>query len=203
MDYFLNSSFKQQLSKEKTMKAFRIAGMMMLAVISCLSFTACSDDEDGSNASSPYATEILGMWECIEGGYRMDLKDRVKFFSGEFDEAQWNKGGTLKGKKCIHMSYGHNSYEENYGVDPNPTESDWDSHIIKVQGSYNFDDLYILSGNKLSIFECDYDRYLGTISIEGNIMTFTYMYQNWRCIDNTHQVLEEESGPYTVKFKKI
>ena len=87
------------------MKAFRIAGMMMLAVISCLSFTACSDDEDGSNASSPYATEILGMWECIEGGYRMDLKDRVKFFTGEFDEAQWNKGGTLKGKKCIHMSY--------------------------------------------------------------------------------------------------
>jgi len=190
------------------MKAFRIAGMMMLAVISCLSFTACSGDEDGSNASSPYATEILGMWECIEGGYRMDLKDRVKFFTGEFDEAQWNKGGTLKGKKCIHMSYEHNSYSENYGGDPmnpNPTESDWDDGIVDPfgDGNYSFDELYTLSGNKLSIFECDYDRYLGTISIEGNIMTFTYMYQNWRCIDNTHQVLEEESGPYTVKFKKI
>ena len=87
------------------MKVFRIAGMMILAVISCLSFTACSEDEDGNNVSSPYATEILGMWECIESGYRMDLGDRIKFFSGEFDEAQWNKGGTLKGKKCIHLYY--------------------------------------------------------------------------------------------------
>lgn len=103
------------------------------------------------------------------------------------------------------MSYGHNSYEENYGTDPNPTESDWDDGIVDPfgDGNYSFDELYTLGGNKLSIFECDYDRYLGTISIEGNIMTFTYMYQNWRYIDNTHQVLEEESGPYTVKFKKI
>ena len=78
------------------MKTLRYFGLALLAIVLCINLSACSDD--GETSSTP---NILGTWECIEGAYYMETGKIIKFFNGDFDESKYNKGGTLKGKKCF------------------------------------------------------------------------------------------------------
>ena len=172
------------------MKTLRYFGLALLAIVLCINLSACSDD--GETSSTP---NILGTWECIEGAYYMETGKIIKFLNGDFDESKYNKGGTLKGKKCFFSNINNNDTN-------NLTESQWNKEIIKDGDTFEFPELYTLKGNTLTLMECDYDRWIGTISIENDIMTYTYKYQNWRVIDSDKQIMEEEKGPFTVKFQK-
>lgn len=183
----------------KMKKTFRKIGMALLAMVACVNFAACSDDDE--NVSSSYANEILGLWECIEGAENMSTGNLIKFFEGEFDEASYNEGGTLKGKKCL-IGWG-GDFEVDGEVINDPTELDWNKTIYQYgENNTEFGELYTLDGNTLTVMESDYDRWIGTISIENGIMTYTYKYQNWRVLDSAHQEMTDEEGPYTVKFQK-
>ena len=47
--------------------------------------------------------------------------------------------------------------------------------------------------------ESDLDRWVGTIIIEGDVMTFSYTYQNWNADRKT---MTEKFGPFTATFQK-
>lgn len=178
------------------MKTFRLIGMALLAVVVSVNFCACSDDEEEN--VSPYSEDILGLWECIEGSERLPVGTALKFFEGEFDESPYNEGGTLKGKKCM---IGWGGRFEYAGGATDPTETQWDESA-RSYDYYEFPPLYTLSNNSLKIFECDYDRWIGTIAIEGDIMTYTYKYQDWIYLATDNQELVEETGPFVSIFQK-
>lgn len=179
------------------MKALRLIGMALLAVVVSVNFCACSDDEE-ENISS-YSEDILGLWECIEGSEGLPTGTVLKFFEGEFDESRYNEGGTLKGKKCM-IGWG-GSFELGEESVTDPTEAQWDE-FVRYYGDGEFFELYTLSNNSLSIFECDYDRWIGTITMEGDIMTFTFMYQDWIWYATDRQEFVKETGPYVSVFQK-
>lgn len=59
---------------------------------------------------------------------------------------------------------------------------------------------WILKGNELTVMECDLDRWIGIITVNGNEMTFTYKYQNWHYDSGT--MTEESKETYVSTFKK-
>ena len=82
----------------------------------------------------------------------------------------------------------------------NPTEYDWNHNVYIEDGDYSFGDwVYILDGTSLTVLQCDLDRYVGTISLDGEIMTYTYKYQNW---GTGTQLMGSEYGPFVAKFQK-
>lgn len=161
------------------MKKFKFLAFALFAVLTCVSFASCSDD-DKDEPSSGYANEILGTWQCVEtsnSGFRKG--SHLVFFDG--------KGKTddnlLSGKKCFIL----------YDPDDDPKnfpESNWEEG----------DDLYTLNGNNLTLFESDLDRFIGTITIKDGEMTFTYKYQDWK-YDLGQMVSESEER--TSKFRKM
>ena len=51
------------------MKTFRLIGMALIAILMCVSFVSCSnDDEDGLDISGPYSTKIIGTWKLTHLG---------------------------------------------------------------------------------------------------------------------------------------
>lgn len=144
----------------------------------CVNFTACDDDDD---EYASYATEILGLWECIETSHPMDgffdEGDGVKFFDGWYTDPEWD---FVSGKKCFLAN------SPDYLTDR--TEDQW-------SGGYR----YTINSNTLVVMESDADRYVGTIVIDGDILTYTCMYQDWVFDD---RYMDEETGPYTVKFQR-
>lgn len=169
------------------MKKIKFLAFVLFAVLACVSFSSCSDD-DKDEPSSGFSSEILGTWQCVESdylGYSGD-DDEIGFKKGEhlifFNGNGKTDDNLLSGKKCFIL----------YGSE-NPkgyTESSWEEG----------DDLYTLNQNKLTVFESDLDRFVGTVTIKDGEMTFTYKYQNW---NYDLGQMTGESKQYTSKFRKI
>ncbi|MCM1290420.1 MAG: lipocalin family protein [Bacteroides sp.] len=72
--------------------------------------------------------------------------------------------------------------------------------VVTWNGDGDEDYKWNLKGNTLSIMEEDEqdDHYVGSISINGNEMTYTYKYRNWRGSSQSW----EESETFVSKFKK-
>ena len=191
------------------MKTLRLIGTAVAAVVLSVGLVGCSDDDD--DQVSPMANDILGLWECVESDsediYAFEPGDMLKFFEGEFDESQYIEGGQLKGRKCLYGRNGDFNVDGDYDAN-GPTETQWNQEVAKYQGNgdeyyLSFPEIYTLDGSSLSVIACDYDRRVGTITIDGDVMTFTYMYQDWRVISNPGgAIMEEEIGPFTSKFQK-
>lgn len=159
--------------------------MALLAVVLCVNFAACSDDENSGYDSK---LNIIGIWECIESendeAY-IDVGDYIKFLdSKEFDDPE----SDLKGKKCV--------FSGDLDELTNFTEKDWDADRHYTMSTC----IYTLIGNRLCIYESDLDRWVGTISIEGDIMIFNYEYENWNADSVT---LTDKRGPYVAEFRRV
>ena len=177
-----------------------------------MNLSACSDKEEDP-APSP---DILGLWECIEVVVPLESEyhrwfeegSAIKFFSGTFTNRYYGiyaASGSITGQKCLIDTEGDGfqDYSEEYL--PNPTEEFWNAGVSQnPYGDSDFEwdrnNLYILEGNTLSIIESDLDRCVGTISITDDIMTYTYVYQNYTL--QTGMQIEEDEGPGCVKFQR-
>ena len=179
-----------------------------------MSLNACSNDDEEEELTTQ-SPDILGLWTCTKvttpEARWFKEGSAIKFFPGTFSytfRGEYEQSGTINGKKCLIDSEGigflvgrNNTY---YVSDP--TEFQWNELLHKLMPGYNNEDdnysfppIYTLVGNTLSIIECDLDRCVGTISITDDVMTFTYMYQNWTL--QTGKPIGEE-GPYYVEFQR-
>lgn len=77
------------------MKTFRMVGMALIAILMCVSFSSCSnDDEDEFKLSGPYATKIIGTWEITHFG---DGKVWIPW-TKKTTSATFNSNGTYSGQ---------------------------------------------------------------------------------------------------------
>ena len=171
------------------MKTLRFIGMALLAVVLSVSFSSCSDDDD--DGSSYSVNDVTGVWQCVsqtgdENEYKFIDGDHIKFFSDDYVDVE------VPGKHCYinwidgWARLGSQKYtlEELKNL-PNPGKDN--------------DTAYTVNGNVLTIMESDLDRWVGTIIIEGDVMTFSYTYQNWNADRKT---MTEKFGPFTATFQK-
>lgn len=190
------------------MKKLYFKLLAMMAVVMSMSFIACSDDNDDNPSKQEEETtttiDILGLWKCTDGGNvdkdaysdfagrsPISTGDPIKFFSGDFSH------GGISGKKVLIGLNG--AFFEDPSI-TDPTEEQWNEEVDVISGDeWEFDEVYTLDGNNLTIIEDDLDRYVGTVSVEGSVMTFTYKYQIWSY--DTGLMLGE-IGPYTAKFQR-
>lgn len=158
------------------MKKFKFFAFALLAVLTSAIFASCSDDDKDVSSN-----DIVGTWECVSG------KPHGAHETDE--ESDFTKGTLLKflkGGKCF-IGYGGDFYVSE-GDATDPTEDQWDP-----EGN----ETYTLKGNILTIIESDLDRYVGTIEVKDNVMTYNYTYQDYRS-----GKMASESGPYVSTFKK-
>ena len=169
----------------------------LLVTLSSSILSSCSNNDE------PSSSNVIGKWICVEStndyetyAFQPDQgRNGIVFFNGEFKSSD----NLISGKKCFILNDGK-AYIEDEGYKSNPTELDWNKNVYTYSdGEQEFDKIYILKGNSLTIVECDLDRLVGTISIDGNIMTYTYKYQNW---NYDSQLMTSESETFISKFQK-
>lgn len=181
------------------MKKFKFMTLAVCVVLTCVTLSSCSSDDDEPSS------DVIGKWICIESSYdsrdydyyitAFEVEDGIIFFNGNFE----SDDKLIKGKKCFILDNG-TAYIEDEGNKSNPTELDWNKNVIDYgPGDQEYSEIYRLNGSSLSIFECDLDRLVGSISIDGDIMTYTYKFQNW---NSSSQLLTYESETFVSKFQK-
>lgn len=181
------------------MKTFKFMTLAICTVLMSATISSCSSDD------GPSSSDVIGKWICIESSYdsnnyydyinAFEIGDGIIFFNGNFE----SDDKLIKGKKCFILNNG-TAYIEDEGEKSNPTEADWNKNVIVYgPGDQEYSEIYTLNGSSLSIFECDLDRLVGSISIDGDIMTYTYKYQNWN--SSSHE-MKSESETFVSKFQK-
>lgn len=85
------------------------------------------------------------------------------------------------------------------------TVESWDeSCYIDNDGDLVFrGEIWTLKGNVLTIIEADLDRFVGTVEINGDELTYNYKYEAWRTTSYGEGVFLYEVGPYTTTFKRL
>ena len=175
------------------MKKIKSYALTLFTAFLFTGIASCSSNEEENPTYN-----IYGTWECIEtadNSYDYSIRpDRLfKFLNTEdyyADGMNWGQKcfiGTAEEGFRIDITTEDNRYYSYYTFDP--TEKEWDD------GGYT----YHLDGNKLTIIEYDLDRWTGTITVEGDIMTFNYTYQNW--IYGPNEIVSE-SKPYVSKLQR-
>lgn len=196
--YYQPKCFNGEMkSKEKEMNKLKFLVGALITVLASVNCISCSDDDQNGSAT----TDLSGIWRCVEtnyveddSGYSSSEKGFLKgtsliFFNGEFKSAD----GMISGKKCFIVDAQESDNLTNY------TELAWNRDVDVTHSTQEFPEVYNLSGNNLTIMECDLDRFVGTISINGNEMTYTYKYQNWQYSTG---LITSESKVYTSRFRK-
>lgn len=160
-------------------KLLRLQSLVAVAmcVVMAIAFTSCGDDDDEEPT-----TDIVGTWICTQTTNDENGED-MGFAIGD--------GFKLFASGKAFILYDGYAYVEGVGDVADPSESQWD----KEEG-----DTWKLSGNQLTVMESDLDRYIGTIAVNGNELTFTYKYQNWNYDSGT--MTEESKETYVSKFQK-
>ena len=130
--------------------------VLMVLFMGSVVFSSCGGDDDDDNSQS--SQTIQSMWKCVSTthteidnpenhGLGFDVGARIKLIEDGICFIDYNgKGFELPGG-------GHKE---------NPTKQDW---------NLEDGDKWFLKGNILSIMESDLDRWVGTVSINGNEMT--------------------------------
>lgn len=186
----------------------------------CLGLCACSNDDDTPFTPSSGNADIYGIWECIEGEPPLSDNSRIsegtlfKFLnSEEYYSSFFNRN---LGKKCFvdkRSGYWYrlflfsNQTDEEYSFTdytPDPTEAEWHTYYFYDNDGLLYDEepdpTYFFTGDSLSILDPGSDRWAGTVTIAGDIMTFNYKYQDW---DSKSNVMISESRPYVAKLKRV
>lgn len=166
------------------MEKFKILVYALFGVFMCLGFTACSDDKDEPEVN------IIGTWVSVETSSSADA-----YGWGGFDEG--TKIKFLKDGKCFIGWDG--IFETEQGVVADPTENQWGWH--DESGRLEDGETYVLKGENLTIMEDDLDRWIGTITVNGDEMVFSHIYQNWNY--DLGAMVEEDPGKYVTKFRRL
>ena len=158
--------------------------VLMMALMGTVVFSSCGDDDDNVQLSE----SIQGIWKCVSTTPYEEIDNPFKNVDG------FNIGARIKHMEdsiCFIDYRGKGFDLPNGGSKDNPTKKDWNSEN---------GDKWFLKGNNLTIMQSDLDRWIGTVSVNGNEMTFIYKYQNWN-YDNQTMTWEGEET-YTSKFIK-
>ena len=166
------------------MKTLKFIGMALLAIIMSVNLVACSSDDNNDSEEQQTSINLLGTWKCTstipyeehsatQGGNELYEGSKIKF---------------IQNNKCF-IDYWGDGFDTGSGNINNPTESDWDSE----EGCK-----WLLNGNNLTVMESDLDRWVGTVTVKGNEMIFTYKYQDWNYDKQT--MISESKETYTSKF---
>lgn len=159
------------------MKVFRLIGMALLAIVISVVVAACSSDD---NKDLQTSQDLLGTWKCTsttpydKESDAFDIGARIKI---------------LPNGKCFIAYHADDTFWYGDGYGDNPTESDWDPED---------GDRWLLNDHNFTVMESDLDRWIGTVTIKGNEMTFTYKYQDWNYDKNA--MVSESKYTYTSKF---
>ena len=182
------------------MKKIKFLASLML-MFACVNFSSCSSDSDDND--EPASESLEGTWVCIQSDYihhsshddeisesGIELGDVLICFNSDFTSAD----KLMSGKKCFWVS------EDAYASNPSKyTVNKWNEEIIWYHGDQEFEPLYTLKGNVLTIFDCDMDRFVGNIKINGSEMTYTYRYQVWTY---GNEEMDKEFETHVAKFRK-
>ncbi len=171
------------------MKKIKLYVLTLFTTFLIAGAASCNNEEENPTYN------IYGTWECIEtvddsyyGSIR--LGKLYKFLNTE----DYYADGMNWGQKCFigtaEEGFRIRGGDGNYHTTADPTEEEWND-----TDGYT----YYLDGNKFTIIECDLDRWTGTITVEGDIMTFNYTYQDW--IYGPNEIVSE-SKPYVSKLQR-
>ncbi len=195
-------------SKHKPMKNLKFLTSLFILTLVCITFTSCSDDDK----DNPSTANLEGVWICTESTYNdgEDIPGSRPFSVGDgmklMNQSFTSIDKLVSGKMCF-LLYDGRWYDVEPDVTGEPTLKDWldyrwyieDEEELEFGYIEEFGYIYSLNGNKLSIMQCDLDRTVGTISIDGNTLTYTYTYQDWTYGPN---IMVSESKTFISKFEK-
>lgn len=180
------------------MKTLRFVGTALLAVVLCVNFAACSDD-DGEKGLLYSSNDVIGVWQCVSqtGDDCLDKfipGDIIKFFDSEYVEPYDPNYPQVVFGKNYYINWVNGWHRlDNY------TEYTLEEMMSMTEDDFVWCDAYAVEGNTLTLYDSDLDRYIGIIVIEGNTMTYSYIYQNWNA---DSEAITEEFGPFTATFQK-
>lgn len=166
------------------MKTIKIIAMTLWGVMLGMNLASCSNNDDEST-SNPFPGIT---WRCISSTVT-DLNDSQKINYIEVGEAcQF-----FNDNKCFFLDANGRAYIGGSYVS-SPQESDWTSAC----------EHYYWSGDSLTLVASDFDRWIGTFTINGDEATYNYRYENWRSLGNGQSELtERELNRYESKFVKV
>lgn len=130
------------------MKTFRYFGVVLIAILVSVAFTACSSDDDDDNG---YSTAIIGTW--TEQGT-----------SSYSTEITFNSDGTCSELTTLESTSAKMKYNGSYNVKDNKLTLNW----TECLGWNPF------SGKWMNLDE-EPETVVITITIDGNKMTFVSM----------------------------
>lgn len=170
------------------MKKLKYAAFAVLGLYACFNFTSCKKD----TKDEPSQT-LTGVWICTQVN---DPQAPLGIGSGLvfFNESFTSDDKLISGNKCFII---WNNAENNYS---SYTLQEWNSQVEGHGKDQEFPEVYILKGNDLTIMECDLDRTVGTITIDGNTMIYTYKYQDWNY--NSGTMTSEDPTTYISTYQK-
>lgn len=157
------------------MKTLRFFGMVLVTVLLSVGFAACSSNDENNSSSS----DLIGKWICTSSTFTPNEngRDPDNYYEREDGSYKYGYGiavgeglDFLSGGKCLEL-------------DGSESEMTW-----------------TLSSGKLSIIEGDDDRFIGTYTISGDELTFTYKRQDWN--GDYHTMTAEFPKTYVSVFKK-
>ena len=116
------------------------------------------------------------------------------FYNQYFSENLEPEWTSLTGDKCYRIYDFSNANLSDYTLEK------WENYYETEHPEGGYESLYQVDGNKLTIFELDWDRWVGTYVIHGDELIYTYKYQNWSAATET--MTEEYPEVYVSKFKR-
>ena len=164
--------------------------VLMMVFMGTVVFSSCGDDDydnDNDNGNVQLSESIQGIWKCVSTTH-------TEIDNPENSEEGFDVGARIKliaDGICFIDFRGEGFELPNGGIKDNPTKYDWTSED---------GDKWYLKENNLTIMESDLDRWIGTVSVNGNEITFIYKYQNWNYDKQTMRWEGKET--YTSKFIK-
>lgn len=145
----------------------------LVAVMMCALMGAAftaCSDDD----DAPDVANIEGKWVCIESDATDDRDTQMIFRVGE----------------SITLMSGNRLMLDDDTEEDNVDDDGWYGYRWSLEGKT----LYLMEEDKND------DHSVGTISINGNEMTYKYVYKNWHGSD---RYWEDDEGPFVAKFKKV
>ena len=157
------------------MKTFRFLGMALLAVVLCVNFTACSDDDSEQNENGNQSGENLKLasvtWDLNDGGteYSYDAQGHIS------EVAEYDEAGELSSLSTIEYNSDNIVVTTDDGYHEDICSLNANGQIVKsvcTSGGYTktAEYAYNAEGYLISIYEVEYDETTNLTWENGNLI---------------------------------